>query len=458
MDKSLEKVHFIAVGGSVMSNLAIALQKNGMTITGSDDEIYDPANALLKDHGLLPQKIGWDESNITSDLDAVILGMHAKKDNPELIKAQRLGLQVYSFPEFIAAQSENKQRIVICGSHGKTTITSMIVHVLNYLNREFDFLVGAKVQGIEDSIRISDAPIIVLEGDEYLSSPLDSTPKFLKYNHHIALISGIAWDHVNVFPTLDSYVEQFDVLADKTPKAGSLVFYDQDHMTSVIGNKDREDVKKFPYSTHPYKVENGKFYLKTDGEDVPLHVFGKHNMQNISGAMTLLSRIGVPKESFYEAIKEFKGSYKRNMLVAQNEHTSVYEDFAHSPSKLSATIKGLKELHENRRLVACYELHTFSSLDRTFLNQYKNQFSAADDAIVFVNEATLIHKGIEQFSVEEIKSSFDREDLKVFFNSSELEKYLLEQDFKDSNLIMMSSGNFDKLDVQALGNKVINNQ
>lgn len=454
MSQVLKKVHFIAIGGSVMSNLAVALLKNGIDVSGSDDEIYDPAHALLAAHDLLPNKQGWNADNIKGDIDAIILGMHAKSDNPELIKAQELGIPVYSYPEFITMHAENKQRIVICGSHGKTTITSMIVHVLRFLGREVDYMVGAKIEGIEETIHLSEAPVMVVEGDEYLSSPIDRAPKFLKYNHHIALISGIAWDHINVYPTIDSYVEQFEILADSTPKAGSLIFFDQDHMTSVICNKEREDVKILPYNEHPYNVREGRFYLKAPSGQVPVHVFGKHNMQNIAGAKMVLSRIGVTEDSFYEAIREFKGSYKRNSLIAKNDSTSIYEDYAHSPSKLNATIDGLKELYPDRRLFACYELHTFSSLNKAFLREYAGKLQSADIAVVFLNDENLSKKGYPSISDDEIKNAFERNDIHIFHKIEQLKAYIKEQQWNNSNLIFMSSGNFNGMDIHQLANTI----
>lgn len=455
MNQGLKKVHFIAIGGSVMSNLAVALHRNGVQVSGSDDKIYDPARTLLDNHGLLPEAEGWFEEKVGGDLDAVILGMHAKEDNPELLAAQKKGIKVYSFPEFIAEASKDKQRIVICGSHGKTTITAMIVHVLSRLGRSFDFLVGAKINGIDDTIRLSNAPVIIVEGDEYLSSPLDRTPKFLKYNHHIALINGIAWDHVNVYPTLDSYVEQFEVLADRTPKAGSLVFYDQDHMTSVICNKERDDVKILPYADHPYIVKDGRFYMKTEEGEIPVQVFGKHNMQNIAGAMTVLGRIGVTKKDFYHAIQDFEGSFRRNTLVTSNDSIAVYEDFAHSPSKLEATVTGLKELYPSRKLTTCYELHTFSSLNKDFLKQYKNKLSQSDNPIIYLNHDHLIGKGYPEITDEEIKAGFDREDITVFREVSDLSVHLTNKSWENENLIFMSSGNFDGLNIKELAQNII---
>lgn len=456
MNQDMKNVHFIAIGGSVMSNLAIALHKNEMLVTGSDDAIYEPAKSNLAKHSILPESIGWDENKIHEGLDIVIIGMHAKEDNPELLKAKKMGLEVLSFPEFIYQKSQNKQRIAICGSHGKTTITAMIVHVLKYWDKPCDYVVGAQIHGAEETIKFSDAPIIIIEGDEYLTSPIDRTPKFLKYHHHIALISGIAWDHINVFPTLESYVEQFEKLADVTPKAGSLIYSEEDSMTTMICTKERADVRSLPYLTHEHLVRNDKFYLKTDNGEIPLKVFGKHNMQNISGALTLLNRIGITNDQFYEAIQTFEGTYKRNTLVAKNNTTAVYEDFAHAPSKVLATTRALKELYPNRNLVACFELHTFSSLNKEFLGQYRDKLNAADTAIIYFNPDNVSSKGLPDISDDTIIKSFNRNDILVFKNQENLINYLSDEvKWEDSNLIFMSSGNFDGLNIKDFSTQLI---
>jgi UDP-N-acetylmuramate: L-alanyl-gamma-D-glutamyl-meso-diaminopimelate ligase len=454
MNQKTEKVHFIAIGGSVMSNLAIALQKKGFTVTGSDDKIYDPTKTKLETESLLPNNFGWDDTRISKDIDAIILGMHAKSDNPELLKAKELGLKIYSYPDFIYEQSKNKQRIVICGSHGKTTITAIIVHVLNYHNRHFDFVIGAAINGIDEQIRLTDAPIIIIEGDEYLTSPLDPSPKFLKYKHHMALVSGIAWDHINVYPTLDSYVEQFEILADATPKAGTLVFNEEDDMTAVICEKERADVKIVSYNTPKYKVKNGQFLLKAEDEKIALKIFGKHNMQNLNGAKTLLSRIGITDTKFYEAIGSFEGTKKRNNILAKNNSVSVYEDFAHAPSKLKATVSALKELYPERKLTACFELHTFSSLNKEFLSHYYNTYNAPETAIVFFNKKNITSKNLPDISEDELKKSFGRKDLIMVNDPEELAEKIKKKNWENENLIFMSSGNFDGLDLKQLSKEI----
>lgn len=453
MSSKNQKIYIIAIGGAVMSSLAVALKKKGMTVSGSDDKIYDPAASLLKTNDLLPSQIGWDANRIDSSIDAVIVGMHAKTDNPELLKAQELGIKIWSYPEFIRAQSNNKQRIVIAGSHGKTTITGIIIHVLNYWKRDFDYVIGAKIKGIEETIKLSNAPIIIIEGDEYFTSPLDPEPKFLKYDHHIALISGTAWDHINVYPTEKSYLEQFEKLADRTPKAGTLAFCIDDKQAKKIGSVDRDDVRQEPYETPKYKVKDGAFVINGD---TPVKLFGKHNMQNIEGARTILKRIGITDDQFYEAAASFEGAFKRNNLLAENSNTSVYTDFAHAPSKLAATSAALKELHPKRKLIACYELHTFSSLNKDFLANYKGTFKAPDEAIVFFDQKVVEEKNYQAFTEEEIKSAFGRKDILVFTDAEKLQDHLKNKNWKDLDLLFMSSGTFGGMDLASFAQTVVN--
>ena len=455
MQQTSQKVHFIAIGGSVMHNLAIVLKEKGYQVTGSDDEIFEPSLSKLKRAGILPEKQGWDPGKITPELDAVILGMHAKADNPELLKAQELGLQVYSYPDYIFEQSKDKQRIVIAGSHGKTTITSIILHVLKYFNRDFDYLVGAQLEGFDTMVKLSDAPVIVIEGDEYLTSPLDRTPKFLKYRHHIGLVSGIEWDHINVFPTLEDYVKQFDYFADATPKAGTLIYCEEDSMATVICSKEREDVQRIEYKEHPSRIENGETYLITSHGDVAVQIFGKHNMQNLNGAKEVLKKIGITSKDFYKAIASFKGASNRLQLLNKSNDRAVYKDFAHAPSKLMATTRALKDQYKNRKLVACLELHTFSSLNKKFLTQYQGPFKKADIAIVYYNPKNLLLKNLESFSVADVKLAFGREDLLVFTDSIELRQYLMTLNWDNTNLLMMSSGKFGGISLQELSDHIV---
>ena len=455
-----QSIHFISIGGSAMHNLALALQQQGYTITGSDDEIYEPSRTRLAQHNLLPAEMGWLPANIHTRLDAVIVGMHARKDNPELAKAQELGLPIYSYPEYIYRQSRQKQRVVIAGSHGKTTITSMILHVLKYHNRTFDYLVGAQVNGFETMAKLTpDAPIIIIEGDEYASSPIDPRPKFLHYQPHIALISGIAWDHVNIYPTWDEYVDQFELLAEGMPKAGILIFDETDNMLDIIGQKERADVTKIPYEAHPSEIIDGHTYLITKQKvHVPVLVFGEHNMKNIAGAMTVLDRIGVTDTQFYEAIPSFNGAARRLERVAEEPlYTGriLFRDFAHSPSKVEATTEAVKQQYPNQKLLAAVELHTFSSLNRTFLNQYKGCLDTADEAVVYFNAHTLAIKRLEPIAPEDVMAAFDRADLRVFTDAAELQAYLLTRRDAAQIFLLMSSGTFGGLELNVLAKKLI---
>lgn len=457
MQSNASRVHFIAVGGAVMHNLALALHQKGFIVTGSDDEIYDPAASRLKKVGIMPAEMGWFPEKITDDLEAVILGMHARADNPELLRAQELNIPVYSFPAYIYEQSKHKQRVVIAGSHGKTSITSMILHVLKFHQRNFDYLVGAQIEGFDLMVKLtSDAPVIILEGDEYLSSALERRSKFHFYHPHIVLFSGIAWDHFNVFPTFESYVKTFEELADRLPKAGSLYFDETDDILRVIGQKDRADVAAHPYKAHPYRVENGQVILQTKTGEVPIQLFGEHNMKNLEGARLILEKLGITSAQFYEAIPSFKGAAKRLEKVAQNDHVTVYRDFAHAPSKVKATTSATKELFPTRRLIACYELHTYSSLNKDFLPQYFESLQSADEAVVFYSPQTLEIKKMEPISPDVIREAFGRDDLFVFTEREALETYLKEQNWFQTNLLWMSSGTFGGISFDSFSQELLN--
>lgn len=452
----MQKIHFIAIGGAAMHNLAIDLHNRGFVITGSDDEIYEPSRTLLADKGLLPAEIGWFPEKITTDLSCVILGMHARVDNPELAKAQELGIKIYSYPEFIYSQSLHKQRVVIAGSHGKTTITSMILHVLKYHNRKFDYMVGARIEGFDTMAKLSDAPVIVIEGDEYLSSPIDRQPKFLHYHPHVMLMSGIAWDHINVYPDFNDYVHQFELLANELPKAGSFIYDETDALVEKIGSVEREAVKRLPYQAHPNKVRDGKtFLLLPNKKELEIEVFGEHNLKNLNGAKLVLSQIGIEDEEFYAAIPSFKGAAKRLELVGQNEETVIYKDFAHAPSKVEATTKAVKAQFPNRQLVACLELHTFSSLNKDFLGEYTNKLNAADVPVVYFSPKTLEHKKLPAITPEDIKVHFNNPNLQVFTDNDSLKTFLLSQRWRGSNLLMMSSGTFNGLDFNELAKTIL---
>ena len=452
-----KKIHFIAIGGSAMHSLALALQEKGCTISGSDDEIYEPSRSRLEKAGLLPPQIGWFPEKIDKSLDAVIVGMHARKDNPELVKARELEIPVYSYAEYVYLQSIDKQRVVIAGSHGKTTITAMVMHVLAYHKRKFDYLVGAKVEGFDVMVKLSDdAPLIVIEGDEYPAAPTAPKPKFSYYKHHIGLVSGVAWDHINVYETENDYVRQFEKFADATPKGGALIYDSDDYMANFLCEKERPDVANIPYQTHPYKVENGKFFLKTkDKQEIPVQVFGEHNMKNISGAKAVCERLYISESKFYEAIQSFKGAANRLETLAQNNHTHIFKDFAHAPSKVKAATKAVKSLHPNRKLIACLELHTFSSLNKAFLPHYKDTLKNADIAVVYFNPHTIAHKKLPNINAEEIKESFGKKDLQVFDSSQQLQKFLEAQNYTDTNLLLMSSGNFDNLPLKSIAEEIV---
>jgi len=437
------RVHFIAIGGSAMHNLAIAMKLKGYQVTGSDDEIFEPSRSLLSGHGLLPDVPGWFPEKITHDLDAVILGMHAHDDNPELQEALKKGIRIFSYPEFLFEKTKNKKRVVIAGSHGKTTITAMIMHVLRYNHKKFDYLVGSRIEGFNNTVGLNDeAEIAVFEGDEYLASALDKRPKFHVYKPHIALISGIAWDHINVFPTFESYCDQFSIFINNLPDDGILAYYKDDGILSEIVNQSTSAVKKIPYKTHKYCVENEKTFLLEAGQKIPLEIFGQHNLQNISGARIICEALNVTSRGFYEAISSFKGAGKRLQVLCRNEKTAVFLDFAHSPSKLRATIEAVKEQFPGKKLVACFELHTYSSLTKSFLSNYRGTMKNADEAIVFYNPETLKHKRLENISPSEIYNAFNKKELKIFTISNELLNYLINISYQNKVLLLMSSGNF----------------
>lgn len=456
------KVHFIAVGGSAMHNLAIALHKKGFTVSGSDDEILEPSKGRLLKYNLLPSEIGWFPEKLSSDLDAVILGMHARADNPELIRAQTLGLKIFSYPEYIYEQTKDKTRIVIGGSHGKTTITSMILHVLNYHSIDCDYMVGAQLEGFDTMVKLSkEAAIAVIEGDEYLSSPIDRRPKFHLYFPNIALISGIAWDHINVFPTFEMYVDQFKIFSNLISANGSLIYCELDAEVKKVGDSARVDVKKIPYGIPEYTIENGITYLTPTLKNtasktkVALQIFGEHNLMNLNGARLACEAVGLSDAAFYEAIASFKGASKRLELVAKNEHAIIYKDFAHSPSKLKATTAAVKNQFPNRELIACMELHTFSSLNEEFLQQYNGAMATADKAFVYFNPHTIAHKKLKAISEEQVLHAFGGSNIKVYTNSNQLLADLKQINWANKNLLMMSSGNFDGIDFKRLGEDLL---
>lgn len=446
-------VHFIAIGGSAMHNLAIALHLKGYNVSGSDDEIFDPAKSRLQHYGLLPQELGWHPERITRNLDAIVLGMHARQDNPELLKAQELGLKIYSYPEYLYEQSKDKTRVVIGGSHGKTTTTAMILHVLQHVGMEADYMVGAQLEGFEVMVRLSEtAKVMVIEGDEYLTSPIDRRPKFHLYKPNVAIITGIEWDHINVFPTFDIYKDQFAQFVNLIEPGGTLIYCNDDKEVADVALKNqRTDITKQPYDVPEHKVENGVTYLNA----IPLRVFGRHNLLNMTAARYACNALGVTDAQFDQAIQSFGGASKRLELVKRTEDCAVYKDFAHAPSKLRATISAMKDQYPQRKLVACMELHTFSSLTAEFLKQYAGTMDKADIAFVYYSQHALQLKKLPDLDPEQVRQSFANEGLKVFTNSAQMVEELKKMKWQESNLLMMSSGNFDGIDFAALAEELL---
>ena len=442
-------IHFIAIGGSAMHNLAIALHQKGYQITGSDDTIHNPSKARLEKHGLLPDEFGWFSDKININLDAVILGMHAKKDNPELLKALELGVKIYSYPEFLYEQSKDKTRVVIGGSHGKTTITSMILHVLNYHDKKVDYMVGAQLDGFETMVQLTEEnEFIVLEGDEYLSSPIDRRPKFHLYKPNIALLSGIAWDHINVFPTFENYKEQFSIFTDSLVNGGIMVYNEEDLAVKDVVETSTNHIKKYEYSTPNHFIENGTTFLETSEGDLPLEIFGNHNLQNLAGAKWICQHMGIDEDDFYEAIVSFKGASKRLEKIAENNSTVVFKDFAHSPSKVSATTAAVKNQYSERTVLACLELHTYSSLNVEFLAEYKGALNKADKAVVFYSPHAVKIKQLDEVSEQQIANAFERDDLNIYTNPQEFKEFLFNQNLANTALLLMSSGNYGGLDFE----------
>jgi len=444
-------IHFIAIGGSAMHNLALALHQKGYLITGSDDVIFEPSKSKLEEEDLLPKEFGWYPEKIHDKLDAVILGMHAKADNPELLKAKQLGLKIYSYPEFLYEQSKNKTRVVIGGSHGKTTITSMILHVLHYNGKEIDFMVGAQLEGISTMVHLTEEnDFILLEGDEYLSSPIDRRPKFHLYKPNIALLSGIAWDHINVFPTYENYLEQFKIFVESITSGGILVYNEEDADLREIAENTTNQIRKHAYKTPEYTIQDGTTILNTPEGDLPIEVFGAHNLNNLAGAKWICQHMGVDEDDFYEAISTFKGASKRLEKIVDTKNLLVYKDFAHSPSKVMANTTAVKAQYENKTIVACLELHTYSSLTPEFLKQYNSSLDAADEAVVFYSPEALEIKKLPPIDEAQIFKAFGRSDLKVFTNALSFQEYLKTMDYANKVLLLMSSGNYGGLDFEEM--------
>ena len=444
-------IHFIAIGGSAMHNLTIALHNKGYQVTGSDDTIHDPSKSRLEKKGLLPKEFGWFPEKITEQLDVIILGMHAKKDNPELLQAQDMGLKIYSYPEFLYEQSKDKTRVVIGGSHGKTTITSMILHVLDYNDMEVDYMVGAQLEGFETMVHLTkENEFMVLEGDEYLSSPIDRRPKFHLYKPNIALLSGIAWDHINVFPTFEGYVNQFRIFTDSLTDGGIMVYNEKDAILKEVVESSTHSIKKYEYSTPVHQIDDGVTYIDTPDGLMPLEIFGDHNLQNLAGAKWVCQHMGIDEEDFYEAIASFKGASKRLEKVAESSETVIYKDFAHSPSKVKATTEAVKKQYAQRDVIACLELHTYSSLNAEFLAEYNGALDKADKAVVFYSPHAVKIKQLDSVSEQQISNAFQRDDLIIFTNPTEFKEFLFSQNLDQSAVVLMSSGNYGGLDFEEI--------
>ena len=448
-------VHFIAIGGAAMHNLALALHQKGMYVTGSDDVIFEPSKSRLDARGLLPNKMGWFPEKITSSIDAIILGMHAKADNPELIKAQELGLNIYSYPEFIYEQSKNKTRVVIGGSHGKTTITAMILHVLNYHDKAVDFMVGAQLEGFDVMVQLTDDnDFIVLEGDEYLSSPIDLRPKFHHYKPNVALLSGIAWDHINVFPTFEDYKKQFSIFTDSIIEGGSISYNVEDQNVKAIVEASENSIRKFPYETPQHTIDNGTTYLETPEGPIPLEIFGQHNLNNLAGAKWICQHMGIDELDFYEAIATFTGADKRLEKIIEHQSSVIFKDFAHAPSKVKATTNAVKHQYPQRRLLACLELHTYSSLNEIFLSEYANTLTSADEAVVFYSPSALKIKQLKPISLEQIANAFQHKNLTIYTDPIEFQEFLKTQNYSNTSLLLMSSGNYGGLNFDTFQNLI----
>ena len=447
-------IHFIAIGGSVMHQLAIALKLKGYDVAESDDEIFEPAKSNLKRYKLLPGEIGWYPEKINKDISAVILGMHAKNDNPELQKAKELGLKIYSFPEYIYEESKTKIRVAVGGSHGKTTTTAMVMHVLKNAGKEFDYLVGARLQGFEQSVNITNAPIIICEADEYPASVIEKRPKFHFLFPHIAVITGIAWDHINVFPTFEFYLEQFEIFINKIEVNGVLIYNASDKvLKKLVDENKRSDIRYEPYSLPTYFIENGHTEVIIDGvKSMPLKVFGNHNLLNIHAAYLVCRELGIEAHLFIKSITDFTGAAKRLELLLEDKNFNIYRDFAHAPSKVTASINAVKQQFPERTLIAVLELHTFSSLNEDFMIEYKGAMENADKGVVFYSSHALELKRMPELSKDKVKQGFEKDNLLVINKKEELQQFLQTENFSNSNLLLMSSGDYEGLDILEIVN------
>ena len=454
----MKNIHFIGIGNSVMHNLAVALHKKGFTITGSDETIADIAQSRLSQNGIMPNDKEWHPEKITKKLDAVILSQYVPTDNTELVKAQKLGLKVYSYPEFLYEQCQNKVRIVIGGSNGKTTITSMIIHALTFNNFDVDFLIGAELDGFNTMVQLTDeAQLIIIEGDENISSSIELNPKFQFYKAHIGLISGIAWDHANVYPSFYIYIDQFRRFIDSIEPGGSLIYCENDIMVKRLVDEHRTDLEKIPYNTHPYETFENKNFLIVDSGRIPMSVFGEHNMQNVAGALQICRMLGLTEQMFYNAMLTYKGTSKRLQLLGKNDSVNVYLDFAHSPSKLSATIKAVRQQFPKRHLVACIELHSTSTLNESFIEQYNGTMDLADTRLVYYNPNIANSKGKKIVDAEQVFNAFGNAQVKVFTDQAELLKEIQSIEWINKNMLFMSSGNFSGINFEEIVEEITGN-
>jgi UDP-N-acetylmuramate: L-alanyl-gamma-D-glutamyl-meso-diaminopimelate ligase len=450
------RIHLIAIGGAVMHNLAMALHKKGYTVSGSDDEIFEPSRSRLESCGLLPPAWGWYPEKITGSLDAVILGMHARRDNPELLRALELGIRIYSFPEYLYEQTKNKKRIVIAGSHGKTTITSMIMHVLKACGMKFDFMVGSKLEGFETMVCLDEEnEIAVFEGDEYLSSPLDSRPKYMHYKPQILLISGIAWDHMNVFPSREGYTDQFRQLLRNMEPGGTVYYCAGDPELKALVSEMPSGITAEAYEAISYRTGEGSSVVSMNNKTFPLKIFGKHNVENLSGAMKICAELGIGRETFLEKMSSFRGAARRQELLAQNSTRKVYLDFAHAPSKVKATVAAFREMYPGEKIFAFLELHTFSSLSAEFIPLYKGCLDGADRSFVFFDPAVLEHKKLPMLDPQFILDCFAQPDLCIVTEKNALKVFLLDCRKMEGIVLLMSSGNFSGIDLRAIAGEIV---
>ncbi|MFT3753033.1 MAG: Mur ligase family protein [Paludibacter sp.] len=448
----MQRVHFIAIGGVAMHNLAITIcKKNNFEVTGSDEEFTEPVRRRLEEYGLLPDKLGWFPDKINKGLSAVVIGINAKEDNPELIRAKELGLKIYSVPEYLFLQTRSKTRIVVSGSHGKTTVTAMILFVLKNLKIDADYMISSQIEGFDNMVKLTyESRIAVFEGDEFLTSPIDRRPKFHLYKPHIAVLTGIKWDHINVFPTLENYVQQFRKFTELMEVQGRLIYFDGDEQLNKMAETLRRDIVSFAYNTPDHEVRNGVTYLKTRYGEILLQVFGQFNLQNLDAARLACRQIGVTDEQFYSVISEFPGVSNRLEKIAESNETIVYRDFAHSPTQLKATIKAVKNQHPDRKLIACFELQTVTSLTDDFLPQYANCMAGVDVAFVYFNPDTVKQLNLNKISSSQVKAAFGGENLTVFTDPNEMQQSIRALKYENSVLLFMTSGTFDGLNLTGI--------